>query len=73
MAMTHDPDSKLRVLIAGGGVAALEAALALRELAAEKTAVTGPDRRLSRLSDQTRALAARRDLHSDPAVRTVTA
>ena len=38
--MTHDPDSKLRVLIAGGGVAALEAALALRELAAEKTAVT---------------------------------
>ena len=38
--MTHDRDSKPRVLIAGGGVVALETALALRELAADKTAVT---------------------------------
>ena len=38
--MTHDRDSKLRVVIAGGGVVALETALALRELAADKSAVT---------------------------------
>ena len=36
--MTSEP--KLRVLIAGGGIAALEAALALHELAPELTAVT---------------------------------
>ena len=35
-----DPQSRYRVLIAGGGVAALEAALALHELAPEQTAVT---------------------------------
>jgi sulfide:quinone oxidoreductase len=35
-----DPASKLRVVIAGGGVAALEAALALQALAAEQTTVT---------------------------------
>ena len=34
------PTEKLRVIIAGGGVAALEAALALRELAPENTDVT---------------------------------
>lgn len=34
------PPSKLRVLIAGGGVAALEGALALHELAGERTTVT---------------------------------
>src|SRR5437588_2355677 len=40
--MSPDPgsDSKLRVLIAGGGVAGLEAAFALRELAPESTART---------------------------------
>jgi sulfide:quinone oxidoreductase len=38
--MTDDPDSKLRALIAGGGVAGLETALALRELAGDRTAVT---------------------------------
>jgi sulfide:quinone oxidoreductase len=37
---TNEPPSKLRVLIAGGGTAALEAALALHELAPELTAVT---------------------------------
>ena len=31
---SQDPSSRLRVIIAGGGVAALEAALALQELAA---------------------------------------
>jgi sulfide:quinone oxidoreductase len=34
------PPNKLRVLIAGGGVAALETLLALRELAPERTAMT---------------------------------
>ncbi len=40
--MPPDPDrrEKTRVLIAGGGVAALETVLALRELAAERAAVT---------------------------------
>jgi sulfide:quinone oxidoreductase len=37
---TQDPPNKLRVLIAGGGVAALETLLALRELAPERTAMT---------------------------------
>ncbi len=37
---TQDSASKLRVLIVGGGVGALEALLALRELAAEHTTVT---------------------------------
>jgi sulfide:quinone oxidoreductase len=37
---TQDPISKLRVLIAGGGVAALEALLALRALAPEQTEIT---------------------------------
>ena len=37
---SNDPNDRFRVLIAGGGVAALEAALALHELAAEETAVT---------------------------------
>ncbi len=37
---SNDTNGRLRVLIAGGGVAALEAALALHELAAEETAVT---------------------------------
>jgi sulfide:quinone oxidoreductase len=35
-----DPAAKLRVVIAGGGVAALEGALALQALASEQTAVT---------------------------------
>ena len=34
------PAEKLRVIIVGGGVAALEAALALRELAPEHTDVS---------------------------------
>jgi sulfide:quinone oxidoreductase len=38
--MNSDSRTKLRVLIAGGGVAALEAALALHELAGELTDVT---------------------------------
>jgi len=37
---TQDSTSKLRVLIAGGGVAALEALLALRALAPEQTEIT---------------------------------
>jgi sulfide:quinone oxidoreductase len=37
---TQGSDSKLSVVIAGGGIAALECALALKELAPEKTAVT---------------------------------
>ena len=37
---THGTQPKLRVLIVGGGVAALETALALRELAPEQTATT---------------------------------
>ena len=37
---TQGSDSKLRVVIAGGGIAALECALALQELAPEQTAVT---------------------------------
>jgi len=37
---THDSHPKLRVVIVGGGVAALETALALRELAPEHTGVT---------------------------------
>jgi sulfide:quinone oxidoreductase len=37
---TQGSDSKLRVVIAGGGIAALECALALKELAPEQTAVT---------------------------------
>jgi sulfide:quinone oxidoreductase len=37
---TPDPVSKLRVVIAGGGVAALEGALALRALASEHTTIT---------------------------------
>jgi len=37
---THAGSGRLRVIIAGGGVAALEAALALHDLAAEQTAVT---------------------------------
>ncbi len=37
---THGPHPKLRVVIAGGGVAALETVLALRELAPEQTATT---------------------------------
>ena len=35
-----DPAAKLRVVIAGGGVAALETVLALADLASEETAVT---------------------------------
>ncbi len=40
--MTTDTShtEKLRVIIVGGGIAALEAALALRELAADRTDVT---------------------------------
>src|SRR4051794_39031345 len=34
------PDGQIRVVIAGGGVAALEGALALRDLAAERVALT---------------------------------
>jgi sulfide:quinone oxidoreductase len=37
---THGSHNKLRVLIVGGGVAALETALALRELAPEQTTTT---------------------------------
>ena len=37
---TRDPSSKLRVLIAGGGVAALETLLALQALAPEQTETT---------------------------------
>jgi sulfide:quinone oxidoreductase len=37
---TEEPTSKLRVLVAGGGVAALEALLALRALAPEQTEIT---------------------------------
>jgi sulfide:quinone oxidoreductase len=37
---THGSHPKLRVVIVGGGVAALETALALRELAPEQTAIT---------------------------------
>ncbi len=37
---TQDPSSKLRVLIAGGGVAALETLLALQALAPEQTEMT---------------------------------
>src|SRR5665213_3546913 len=37
---TQGPDPKLRVVIVGGGVAALETVLALRELAPEQTATT---------------------------------
>ena len=39
-------DSRMRVLIAGGGVAALEAMLALRALAADRVSVVlvAPDR-----------------------------
>jgi sulfide:quinone oxidoreductase len=37
---TQDSDAKLRVLIVGGGVAALETALALHELAPERLATT---------------------------------
>jgi sulfide:quinone oxidoreductase len=37
---THGSDPKLRVVIVGGGVAALETALALRELAPEQTTTT---------------------------------
>jgi sulfide:quinone oxidoreductase len=37
---THGSDPKLRVVIVGGGVAALETALALRELAPEQTTMT---------------------------------
>jgi sulfide:quinone oxidoreductase len=37
---TPDPVSKFRVVIAGGGVAALEGALALRALASEQTTIT---------------------------------
>ena len=35
-----DPRAPFKVLIAGGGVAAVEAALALRELAGERVALT---------------------------------
>jgi sulfide:quinone oxidoreductase len=37
---TESPNPRLRVLIAGGGIAALECALALKELAGELTAVS---------------------------------
>ena len=37
---THGSHPKLRVVIVGGGVAALETALALRELAPEQTTIT---------------------------------
>ncbi len=37
---THAPNPRLRVVIAGGGIAALEAALALAQLAPERTATT---------------------------------
>src|SRR3954447_3763247 len=38
--MSSDPASPLRVLIAGGGVAGLEALLALRDLAGDRVAIT---------------------------------
>jgi sulfide:quinone oxidoreductase len=46
MIGTNPRDSRMRVLIAGGGVAALEAAVALRALAAERASVVvvAPDR-----------------------------
>ena len=38
--MNSNPHTPFRVLIAGGGVAGLEAALALRELAGDRVATT---------------------------------
>jgi sulfide:quinone oxidoreductase len=40
VAMTHDDQRPLRVLVVGGGVAGLEAILALRDLAGDRVAVT---------------------------------